>query len=153
MAGGGGGGWDSGAMAPPFRMISGGSGGFLLNYPLALSSGEQIDIVVGYGGLPGQTGGSTRFGSYLSCGGGHSSSTGGPNGGDCGSTGGFGTKGSYINLMPDQGGNAPEAITPLGYGKGGTSNVCSGCFNSFGYYDKAHGHPGVQGVVYVDAFY
>src|SRR3546814_13187069 len=126
-------------------MISGGSGGYLLNQPLMLTPGEVINIVIGIGGAPNQTGGTTHFGSYLTCTGGYASMTGPPPGGNCGAFGGFGTRGNHITVPPDYGGGSAVSSPPLGYGQGGESSPCSGCSGSLGYGDKAHVGRGLSG--------
>ena len=153
VAGGGGGGYDSGVDIHPGRIISGGAGGSVMQMPLTLTPEENVNIKVGQGGPPNRHGFASSFGNYIFCEGGYSSNTGGPQGGACGGESKRSPSGVYIQVNGDSGGNAPEPATPIGYGKGGASHRCSGCFGVYGYYDKAHGLKGDDGVVIIDALY
>lgn len=127
-------------------MISGSSGGYLLNYPLNVVPGETIAITIGQGGLPGdpsQDGGSTVFGSYLLCsGGGHVQATTMYPPGDC-SGKGFGNYGQQVVAS---GSFMTGGMTPFGYGSGGTSSLCVAC-------SVSTATSGQSGIVIVDVLY
>ena len=153
IVGGGGGGYDSGSDVQPGRMISGASGGYLLSYPVNLTENETIKITIGNGGPPNNPGGITKFGDYVWCDGGRSSDYAPPNYGGCSVSGSSGQGGNYIAVGPDEGGNAPIGTSPLGYGSGGNSSRCQGCYSSFGWYDKTHGSSGRDGFISIDVMY
>jgi hypothetical protein len=140
----------------PTVMISGSSGGFALSYPVTLTPGATINIVVGSGGPPGGyptggPGGTSAFGNYLTCTGGDTvygeaysypgtcySQTGAPVG--------FGSVGQYVM---NSGGYVSGGPSPLGYGTGGGVFRCNGCAGS----NPTQGYYGQQGVVIVDVLY
>lgn len=151
IAGGG-----SGSYAGYPRLISGASGGYLVSYPLNLTPGEVIAITIGAGGSENTAGGTTTFGSYISCSGGYA-----PSGwtytvsGNCGSLGGVGNPGQFVgvgNLTSNSasyGGHLSGGVTPLYYGSGGYGSMSWGGATSGGFpIDN-----GIQGVVFVDVLY
>lgn len=127
-------------------MISGASGGFLSSFPVNLIPGESIPITIGAGGPAGpyetSTGGTTTFGSYLSCTGGFGYGS----MGNCGSAGGVGIYGFYVTSV---GGIINGGFTSLRYGSGGVVSRCNGCPGSY----PTTGAPGEPGVVFVDVLY
>lgn len=129
-------------------MVSGSAGGFLSSYPLNLTPGESIMITIGVGGVPGVAnagqlaGSASKFGSYLTCSGGINWAL--P--GSCGSQGGNGFWGLYVN---SRGGVIPGGQTPLGYGSGGVVTRCDGCAGTY----PTSGGDGSPGVVIVDVLY
>lgn len=133
-------------------MVSGASGGFLVNYPMNLTPGEVIPITIGVGGVSGYrvagTGGTTIFGSYLSCSGG-SSLTDASNSyatpGAC-NVDGIGTWGQYSDQL---GGALIGGVTPLRFGSGGVVGRCDGC----PFPNPTTGLSGTPGVVIVDVLY
>jgi hypothetical protein len=134
-------------------MVSGSSGGYLLSYPLNLTPGESIPITIGFGGIENQDGGTTYFGSYLSCSGGYVRLGDGWAGGDCGVNGGKGVSAVFLgiggNLAVDYGGVLLGGKSPLSYGSGGDSRRCWGCGPS----SLSMGMSGIQGVVIIDVLY
>lgn len=141
-------------------MISGASGGFLVSYPLNLTPGEVITITIGAGGPvrpadgagQGAGGGTTTFGSYLSCTGGGSSGTqlSFADVGNCGASGGVGLFGQYINTDTNNAsGYVVGGQPPTQFGSGGGAGRCSGCVAP----NYSYGYPGAPGVVVVDVLY
>jgi hypothetical protein len=131
---------------------TGSSAGYLMSYPLNLTPGESIPITIGNGGLQNQNGGTTTFGSYLSCSGGLASPAGNMAGGNCGSNGGFGVTSQFVGIgagSVDYGGGFLGGQTPFGYGSGGNSFKCWGC----GLATVGAATPGMSGVVFIDVLY
>jgi hypothetical protein len=154
---GGGGGAITGQPAPVGSttiIIAGSSGGLLLSHPVNLIPGEAINLVIGSGGLattqiaPTPTsaiGGTTSFGSYLSCTGGQPQ-TSWPAEGSCLESSstwiGGGSKGGAISTIN---GHVLGGQSPLIYGTGGASgNPGTG---------MTWGTDGAKGVVIVDVLY
>ena len=154
IAGGGAGGvsgFDTG-VSNPTNMISGARAGFLERYPVNLTPGEVIPIVIGAGAPPapyklGQRGGTTSFGSYLSCtGGGNPGQEAWSAIGNCGTHGGNGIRGNYVM---SSGGELLGGSIPMGYGSGGSVHRCVGCNPS----TPTVGAWGQNGVVIIDMIY
>jgi hypothetical protein len=140
-------------------MVSGASGGFLVSYSVNLTPGEVISITVGVGapvwtssGIHG--GGTTTFGSYLSCTGGGRSSVGvgapWADPGNCGAAGGAGNFGQYV---ANSAGAITGGNTSLVYGNGGMAERCDNATNGCASPNYAYGTPGNPGVVIVDVLY
>lgn len=91
---------------------------------------------------PIQQGGTTTFGTYLSCTGGIEYGV--P--GNCGAAGGFGSHGSYVLSA---GGQMNGGATPFVYGSGGNVFRCAGCSGNY----PTIGSAGTPGVVIVDVLY
>jgi hypothetical protein len=134
----------------------------LLSTGVNLTPGATIPITIGAGAVEGNVGGTSSFGSYLSCTGGDSDLGGPVVGGNCGSDGGSGVMNQYVLLQPDpdpnttsHGGFFSGGQTPLGYGSGGGVGRCSGC--TLVVHGAAslntNGVPGRPGVVIVDVLY
>ena len=104
----------------------GGGGGWMNNAILTLNEGENVDIIIGLGGNPGKTGGTTSFGSYLSANGGTHAKTSGNKWGGNGGAGG----GARCNQSSDSGSTYGGIGYQFGgggaYGKGGSGANCIG---------------------------
>ena len=132
-------------------MSSGASGGFLSSYPINLTPGENIQIVIGAPGGIASNGlrsampaGNTQFGSYILCtGAGHLDQENWANVGSCGDKGGRGMPGVYV---VSRGGGVSGGQTPFGYGSGGASHRCNGCVLP----NPTNGLHGSPGVVIID---
>lgn len=121
-----------------------------------LTPGEVIAITIGGGGPENTAGGTTEFGTYISCSGGYTSS--GftyAKSGNCGSLGGVGNPGQYVAIgsgtsnSANYGGHLSGGVTPLYYGSGGYGSMSWGNAASGGFpIDN-----GIQGVVIVDVLY
>lgn len=140
------------------RLVSGASAGVLLSQPISVTPGEAIAITIGSGGGENQGGGSTSFGTYITCTGGYAPTLATLTyGGNCGASyGGAGHNGQFLGIGdglgttgPDYGGHLAGGESPLSYGSGGYANKCWGC----GYSNLSWGMAGNNGVVIVDVLY
>ena len=119
---GAGGGTGTTSRAPePGSFWGGGAGGSVINYYVPLTAGDSIECVVGEAGISGSNGGDTKFGSYVTLGGGEN--------GAVMKNGATGTVPSGVNLSKDSfsltGGYTPFGrSTHYEYVSGGGDYTC-----------------------------